>query len=157
MGAKSLYRGSGTTIITASEYVQNPARVSQFVPVVLLQVGHVSAFGDGEDRAGLRYLAEVLARRYDPFYETVIYHCSAQGPPVIRTTPICRLPAAPMPPEGWSAVTLLIPAAEPHPVTQTRAIQRAFDAGIRYARIEQIIQQRQARPQGTLIPKKAPR
>jgi hypothetical protein len=137
------------------------------VPLVLLQVGHVSAFGDAADLAGLRYLAEVLARRYDPFYEVLIYHCSAQGPPVIRTTPICRLPAVPMSPEGWSAVTLLVPAAEPHPATQTRAIQRAFDAGMRYGRIEQLIQQRQnssaeerkafeARPQGALIPKKSP-
>jgi hypothetical protein len=37
-----------------------------------------------------------------------------------------------MPPEAWSAVTLLIPPADPNPTTQSRAIKRAFDAGIRY-------------------------
>jgi precorrin-2 methylase len=136
----------GVCVVTAREYLQNPARFSTFVPLILLMVGHVGTNGDGEDRAGLNHLAVILAQQYqNPFFECVLYHCSADGPPVIRTTPICRLPAVPMPPEGWSAVTLLIPAAEPHPATQTRAIQRAFAAGVNYAKIEQLIQQRQAR------------
>jgi precorrin-2 methylase len=42
----------GITVVTATEYVQgDAARFSQAVPLVLLMVGHVSAYGYGEDRA----------------------------------------------------------------------------------------------------------
>jgi Tetrapyrrole (Corrin/Porphyrin) Methylases len=123
-------------VVTASEYLCNPGWYSPLVALILLSASVVNTTRNEVNLDGLRTLTAALARTYGPFHEIVIYH--AREVPLIRTIAICRLPELEIPPEAWTAVTILVPPLS----ISTGMMKRAFVAGYTTA-ARKIEQQRQ--------------